>query len=144
MERTKRKVSIIIALVMLVFFIAGCDLAGGGPSAKLSPPSWIRGAWKREEHGLFLSSLVFSSDNVIWQTHTPGGLGFDFKGMGENEGISITEDVVSDTVYRITVRYSESARGTQVFTFTKKSAGLIYMRIVTGGHGQEIGNFIRW
>ncbi len=140
MKRTKRKVSIaLIALVVLALFMAGCDLAGG-QAARISPPSWIRGTWELKVGSTLISSLTFSSDNVVFQVHEGGGLGFNFKDLGRNPGVSITDNTVSDTVYKLTM----VAEGTkQVHTFTKRSDTVLDMHQDTNGIIITLDDFVK-
>ncbi len=133
------KVAIVIVSVVLALFMAGCDLAGGGLSARLSPPSWSHGLWEYKAGDTTLSTLTFSSDNVILQ-YQQSGTGFDFKALGKLQGMNITDSVVSDTVYELTLKGDGT---TQIFTFTKKSATTLDMQLNTNGIIQSLDNYIK-
>lgn len=136
---TKGKAFIVITLVLLALFMTGCDLAGGGLSARLSPPSWIQGTWEIEINGTLIASLEFSSDNIIFQNH-PAGIGLNFKELGNNKGVTITDNTVSDTVYKMTMKGSGE---NLIYTFTKKSDTVLDMNQNTHGVSVELKDFIK-
>lgn len=123
----------------MILLVTGCDLVGGGPSARLSPPSWIQGTWEIVVESILIASLEFSSDNIIFLNH-PAGLGLNFKDLGTNKGVQITDETVSDTVYKMTMKSSGESL---IYTFTKQSDTVLDMHQNANGVLAELKDFIK-
>lgn len=128
------KKSLLVFLVLMIALI-GCSLDMG--VSPLSPPDWTTGTWNLMSGDTIISSLTFSSDNVIWNS---SGLGFDFKALDRQQGVSISDSEGTSTQYQFTM---ENSGQVQTYTFTLVSPNTLNMSINTSGIIQNLNGFVK-
>lgn len=127
----------LFTMMALIFVLVGCDTGIPGNTESLSPPSWTIGTWDLEDEDILISSLTFSSDNVVW-TATSMGFGFDLKEMSGTSGVALSDENVSTSVYKITM----TGEGvTQTYTFTKTGATTLTFTLSTNGVASTLSGF---
>lgn len=131
----------LFTMMALIFVLVGCDtgIPGieniPGNTESLSPPSWTIGTWDLEAGDTLISSLTFSSDNVVW---TATSMGFDLKEMSGTSGVALSDENVSTSVYKITM----TGEGvTQTYTFTKTGATTLTFTLSTNGVATILSGF---
>lgn len=113
-------------LLVTILVISGCE--GMFPFlSPLDPPSWIQGSWEMTVGDTLISSLEFSSDNVIWQSPS---IGFNFKQLAQQSGVNVTDNNLTSTSYRITMSGSGT---TETLTFLLVSSDTLNMTLNSGG-----------
>ncbi len=132
---TMKKIFLALLLVV-VLCISGCE--GMLPfSSPLDPPTWIQGTWEMVVGDTLISSLVFSSDNVVWNS---ASIGFNFKQLAQQSGINITDRNVTSTSYQMTMSGSGT---TETFTFVLVSSDTLNMSLNTGGVIIDLDGFVK-
>ena len=113
--------------------LAGCsdDIPGPGGNRSLSPPTWAIGSWEIRAGGEVISTLVFSSDNVIW---TSSSIGLNFKDMIAS-GAPIVQTTSNSSTYSF---YLTDGDLTQTYTYTKTSSTTLRFTLNTGGVIQNL------
>jgi hypothetical protein len=116
----------------MIIATTGCDLS---LFSSLSPPWWIRETWDLKQDGFIVSTFKFTHDNIIW---TIGSLVIDFKEVGEQEDVTVSDKVISSTEYEVMVKDKYS---TETFTFSKFDYHTLDVSINSGGVTQTIYDF---
>lgn len=133
----KKTIIVVASLVLLLAFV-GCEesISGvGGVRESISPASWTIGTWDLKAGDDIISSLVFTTDNLIW---TAPSVGFNLKEMSGLPGVTLSDSEVSSTVYRITM----SGDGlVQTYNFTKTSSDILTFSLITSGITQPLEGF---
>lgn len=133
----------LVMVVVLSLLLFGCssDIPGyqspsGGEDNILSPPSWTIGSWFVRIDGNIISSLTFSSDNVIFSS---SGVGIDYKQLSQMDDNSVAQLSSSDSFYSFSVSTNEV---TQTLSFSKTSDSSLRFSLNTGGIIQNL-NFTK-
>lgn len=131
----KKGFLVLIAMMALIFVLVGCDASIPGNTESLSPPSWTIGTWDLEAGGALISSFTFSSDNVVW---TSTSIGFNLKEMSGISGVTLSDENVSASVYKITMTGDGE---TVTYTFTKTAPTTLTFTLNTSGIIQTLPGF---
>ena len=91
-----KKVFIFFIVVGLLVGLIGCDTGLLPDPSGISPPAWILGTWADEFE---INTWTFTNNNA---TLSAPYISFDFKELGKNEGVSIT-DTSTSTTYTIAI-----------------------------------------
>ena len=127
---------LLTCLLVAVLVLSGCE--GMLPfSSPLDPPSWTQGTWELEVGDTLISSLVFSSDNVVWVS---SAIGFNFKQLAQQSGINITDRNLTATSYQITMSGSGE---TETLTFVLVSSATLNMTLNSSGVIVNVDGFVK-
>ena len=138
--RKKTFISLTIVLVMLATLVAGCDLSMMGGIKNLSTPSWTHGKWEIRVDGETISSLIFSKDNIILNIEATG-IGLDFKEFGTSSGVKMSEEVVSNSIYKVTMTDNNQSIE---YKFSKTSDTTLDMEANTNGLIQILYDYTKY
>ncbi len=97
----KKSVLFVAALLVSFLLLVSCDDGSGnsGSSLSVAPPSWIIGTWSGTFMGVSMTYEFTSNDIVVTAYGYTSSI---LTGLS-----SLTEDVVSDTEYKITCTESD-------------------------------------
>ena len=127
---------ILLACCLMGSLLVSCE-SEVDSNTTLNPPNWTIGTQNLEDEDTVYSSLVFSSDNVVW---TALGSGYNLKDMIGASEVAFSEEEVSSSIYKITMTRDDE---TLIFSFTKNADTTLTFTISDNGVFRDIPGFIK-